>query len=128
MPRTSTKTSNANEILKSNAKETFEQSSPLVETVKMISRGLLPEIPKEITIRAIKRKDKKKILMGNIEDPLLALLQECIVAPTDFNVYNLLGIRFKTGFLFSSTINTNIFCFSIKTTSYNSISSSSSVE
>lgn len=93
MPRTSNKTVNENEKLQTTAKEVFTQSSPLVETVQMITKGLLPGIPKEITIRAIQRKDKKKILMGNIDDPLLALLQECIVAPKNFNVYNLLGFE-----------------------------------
>lgn len=93
MPRTNNKSIEANENLKSTAKATFQQNSPLVETVKMITKGLIPEIPKEITIRAIQRKDKKKLLMGNVDDPLLSLLQECIVAPNNFNVYNLLGFE-----------------------------------
>lgn len=93
MPRTSTKTPEANETLKSNAKSTFQQTSPLVEKINMISKGLLPGIPKEVTIRAIQRKDKKKLLMSNVDDPLLALLQECVVTPNNFNVYNLLGFE-----------------------------------
>ena len=87
MPRTSTKSIETNENLKASAKATFQQNSPLVETVQMITRGLIPGVPKEVTIRAIQRKDKKKLLMGNVDDPLLSLLQECIVAPNNFNVY-----------------------------------------
>lgn len=81
---------NTNEIKKEEAKVLFNQTSALIETVQLPTRGLLPNVPKEITIRAIQRKDKKKILMSNADNIVIALLQECIVTPKDFNVYELL--------------------------------------
>lgn len=91
MPRTATSNpENINATLKENANNVFNQQSALTEVVKMPSKGLIPNVPKEVTIRAIQRKDKKKILMSETDDILLSLLQSCIVAPTDFNVYNLL--------------------------------------
>ena len=90
MPRTSNKPQTANDIMMENSKNVFSQNTPLTEDVQMISRGLLPNIPKVITIKALQRKDKKKVLMSNTDDILLSLLQACIVNPENFNVYNLL--------------------------------------
>ena len=91
MPRTAmNKPENMNDTLKENANNVFNQSSALTEVVKMPSRGMIPGVPKEVTIRAIQRKDKKKMLMSETDNILLSLLQYSIVAPTDFNVYNLL--------------------------------------
>lgn len=85
-----TKQSNSSLDLKQTANSIFNQNSPIVETVNMISKGIIPGIPKEITIRAIQRKDKKKILMSETDDVLLSLLQSAIISPTNFNVYDLL--------------------------------------
>ena len=91
MPRTAVnKPDNLNDALKENANAVFNQQSALTEVVKMPSKGLIPGVPKEVTIRAIQRKDKKKLLMSETDDVLLSLLQYSIVAPTDFNVYDLL--------------------------------------
>ena len=91
MPRTAAnKPENVNNTLKENATNVFNQQSALTEVVKMPSRGMVPGVPKEVTIRAIQRKDKKKLLMSETNDVLLSLLQYSIVSPTDFNVYNLL--------------------------------------
>lgn len=81
---------NINEVMKENAENIFNQTSALIETIKLPSRGLIPGIPEEITIRAIQRKDKKKILLADVDNIVIALLQECIVSPKNFNVYNLL--------------------------------------
>lgn len=95
MPRTSAANKQAesiveNEKLKNQAESIFSQSTALTETVAMPSRGLINGIPKEIVIRAIQRKDKKKMLLSETDDVLLSLLQYSIVSPADFNVYNLL--------------------------------------
>lgn len=90
MPRTASNSENVNATLKDNANTVFSQQSALTEVVKMPSKGMIPGVPKEVTIRAIQRKDKKKLLMSETNDVLLSLLQYSIVAPTDFNVYNLL--------------------------------------
>ena len=91
MPRTAAnKPNNVNDELKENANNIFNQGTALTETVKMPSRGLIPGVPKEIVIKAIQRKDKKKLLMSETDDVLLSLLQYSIVSPSDFNVYNLL--------------------------------------
>ena len=79
-----------NEELKTQANAVFSQASALTETVHLPSRGLLPGIPKKIVIKAIQRKDKKKMLMSETDDVLLSLLQYSIVSPENFNVYNLL--------------------------------------
>lgn len=84
-----------NEQLKENANVIFNASTPLTEDVLLPSRGLIPGIPKKITIKAIQRKDKKKMLMSETDDILLALLQYSIVSPKDFNVYNLLPFESK---------------------------------
>lgn len=91
MPRqAANKSENNNTTLKQDAMNVFSQNTPLTEVVKMPSKGLIPGVPKEITIRAIQRKDKKKLLMSETNDVLLSLLQYAIVSPTNFNVYNLL--------------------------------------
>ena len=79
-----------NELLKNQAIDVFSQSSALTETVKMPSRGKISGIPEEIVIKAIQRKDKKKMLMSETDDVLLSLLQSSIVSTQNFNVYNLL--------------------------------------
>ena len=79
-----------NDVLKENAQNIFSQKTALTEDVQMISRGILPNIPPTITIKALQRKDKKKVLMSNTDDVLLSLLQSCIVSPQNFNVYDLL--------------------------------------
>ena len=76
-----------NDVLKENAQNIFSQKTALTEDVQMISRGILPNIPPTITIKALQRKDKKKVLMSNTDDVLLSLLQSCIVSPQNFNVY-----------------------------------------
>lgn len=89
MPRQAiNKTTNTE--LKEQSNAIFTQSTPLTETVKMISRGLIPDIPEEIVLKAIQRKDKKKVLMSETDNILLSLLQTSIVSPQNFNVYNLL--------------------------------------
>lgn len=90
MPRTANNPENVNSALKENANNVFNQQSALTEVVKMPSKGLIPGVPREVTIRAIQRKDKKKLLMSETNDVLLSLLQYSIVAPADFNVYDLL--------------------------------------
>lgn len=96
MPRqAASKPENINNELKDNATNVFAQTTALTETVKMISRGMLPNIPEEIVIKAIQRKDKKKLLMSETDDVLLSLLQYSIVSPKDFNVYNLLPFESK---------------------------------
>ena len=94
MPRTAANKQNVNitnnEVLKENSQNVFSQKTALTEDVQMITRGILPNIPATITIKALQRKDKKKVLMSNTDDVLLSLLQSCIVSPKDFNVYNLL--------------------------------------
>lgn len=94
MPRTAAnkqpETNIENENLKNQADSIFAQSTALTETVTMPSKGLIRGIPKEIVIKAIQRKDKKKMLLSETDDILLSLLQSSIVSPTDFNVYNLL--------------------------------------
>lgn len=83
------------EQLKENANVIFNASTALTEDVLLPSRGLIPGIPKKITIKAIQRKDKKKMLMSETDDILLSLLQYSIVSPKDFNVYNLLPFESK---------------------------------
>ena len=73
MPRQST--INKSTELKGTAKAVFTQSTALTETIKMPSKGLISGVPEEIVIKAIQRKDKKKILMSETDDVLLALLQ-----------------------------------------------------
>lgn len=91
MPRTAVnKPENVNATLKENANMVFSNQSALTEVVKMPSRGMIPGVPSEVTIKAIQRKDKKKLLMSETDNVLLALLQYSIVSPTDFNVYDLL--------------------------------------
>lgn len=91
MPRTAAnKPENTNATLKETATQVFNQQSALTEVVKMPSRGMISGVPKEVTIRAIQRKDKKKLLMSETNDILLSLLQYSIVSPENFNVYNLL--------------------------------------
>ena len=90
MPRqAATKPENINEF-KENANNVFKQTTALTETVKMPSRGMIPNVPTEVVIKAIQRKDKKKLLMSETDDILMSLLQYSIVSPQDFNVYNLL--------------------------------------
>ena len=86
---------NTSTTLKENATNVFNQSTALTEVVKMPSRGMIPGVPKEVTIKAIQRKDKKKLLMSETDDVLLSLLQYSIVAPADFNVYDLLPFESK---------------------------------
>lgn len=90
MPRQSTKVDELNQELKMQANAVFSNPSALTETVKLPSKGLLSNIPSEIVIKAIQRKDKKKMLLSETDDILLSLLQYSIVSPQDFNVYNLL--------------------------------------
>ena len=90
MPRTANNQESVNTTLKENAKTVFSQQTALTEVVQMPSKGMIPGIPKEVTIRAIQRKDKKKLLMSETNDVLLSLLQYSIVAPSNFNVYDLL--------------------------------------
>lgn len=91
MPRKETNNTNNPIVdLKNNATNVFSQNTALTEDVHMPSKGLIPGIPKVITIKAIQRKDKKKMLMSETDDILLSLLQASIVNPKDFNVYNLL--------------------------------------
>lgn len=90
MPRTSNKPQTASDVMMENSKNVFAQNTALTEDVQMISRGILKNIPPTITIKALQRKDKKKVLMSNTDDVLLSLLQSCIVNPKDFNVYDLL--------------------------------------
>lgn len=82
-------TPTSNDELKIQAQQNFTNGHIIQDKVKMISRGLVPNIPPEVTIRAIQRKDKKKLLMTNPDDVLLALLQASIISPQNFNVYNL---------------------------------------
>jgi len=86
---------NQNEQLKEKAQTVFNQKTALIETVKLPTRGLVPNIPGEITIRALQRKDKKKVLMTEVDDILLALLQHVLVEPQNFNIYNLLPFETK---------------------------------
>jgi len=79
----------ANENLQQQATDIFNENSSLIETVQLSSRGKIPNTPSEITIRAVKRKDKKKLLMSQTGATLLNLLQACVVSPTNFNVFNL---------------------------------------
>lgn len=91
MPRqASVKPENQNVEMKETANHVFNQSSALTETILMPSRGMIPGVPKEITIRAIQRKDKKKLLMSETSNVLLSLLQYAVVSPADFNVFDLL--------------------------------------
>lgn len=91
MPRQAiNKTIETNEDLKNQSTAVFSNSSAITETVHMPSKGLLNNVPKEIVIKAIQRKDKKKMLMSETDDVLLSLLQSSIVDPLDFNVYDLL--------------------------------------
>lgn len=91
MPRTATnKPDNLNNSLKENSNAIFNQQSALTETVFLPSKGLIPGVPKKVVIKAIQRKDKKKILMSETDNILLSLLQASIVSPENFNVYNLL--------------------------------------
>lgn len=78
------------ESLKNEALNTFNQSAPLTEKVKLITKGLVPKVPANVTLKAIQRKDKKKVLLSDADDMLLALLQNAIVHPTSFNVFDLL--------------------------------------
>lgn len=91
MPRqAANKTTNNNENLKDQSNLIFSQSTPLTDTVLLPSKGVLPNVPKEVVIKAVQRKDKKKALLSEADDILLAMLQYCIISPQNFNVYNLL--------------------------------------
>ena len=90
MPRTASNPENVNVTLKENANNVFSQPSALTEVIKMPSKGLINGVPKEVTIRAVQRKDKKKLLMSETDNVLLSLLQYSVVSHTDFNVYDLL--------------------------------------
>lgn len=85
----------SNEELKEQSNAVFQQTTSLTETVKLPTRGLIKGIPEEIAIKAIQRKDKKKVLMSNDDNILLGLLQQCIISPKDFNVYNLLPFEIE---------------------------------
>lgn len=89
IPNVTENIQNPNEEFKQQSEQVFNSGNVIQETIKMISKGLIPNIPSEVTIRAILRKDKKKLLMTNPDDVLLALLQSSIVTPQNFNVYNL---------------------------------------
>ena len=73
----------------------FNTTTALTEKIKMITKGKLPNIPKEITIKGVQRKDKKRILLNESDDILMDLLQACIVSPDNMNVYDLLPFESK---------------------------------
>lgn len=96
MPRqAANKPLETNKSLKEKAIDVYNQQGPITETVRLISRGLMPEIPSEVVIKAVQRKDRKKLLISETEDPLLFLLQSCIVSPKEFNVFDLLPFESK---------------------------------
>lgn len=96
MPRQATnKQITDNESLKTQSLDVFSQNTALTETVKMPSKGKIQGIPEEIVIKAIQRKDKKKVLMSETDNILLSLLQSSIISPKDFNVFNLLPFESK---------------------------------
>lgn len=100
MPRQagSTVTPNENVNVAQENKDIFSLKSAITDNVKMITKGLIPGVPKEVIIKPIQRKDKKKVLMNSKgEGIIMGLLQSSIVSPTDFDVYNLLP--FETQYL-----------------------------
>ena len=78
------------EELKTQATDVFSASTAITETVNLPTRGLIKGVPEQIILKAIQRKDKKKLLMSETNNTLLSLLQSSIISPKDFNVYNLL--------------------------------------
>lgn len=89
MPRQTANKENK-ENLKANEMDIISTNTPITETVHLPSRGLIPGIPESVIIKPVQRKDKKKILMSEVNNPLLVLLQSCIISPPNFNVYDLL--------------------------------------
>ena len=94
MPKTKNNPDNFSEItteeMMKQANDVFTQNSVLTATVNLPSNGKIKGIPKQVVIKAIQRKDKKKALLSDDDDILLSLLQACIISPENFNIYNLL--------------------------------------
>ena len=85
---------NISDQLKMSGQNVFNQSSVITEKVNLLTGGILSNVPKEVTLKALQRKDKKKVLMSNNTDNIfLDMLQACIIDPADFNVYSLIPIE-----------------------------------